>query len=93
MARECEEQGGQRLPLSRHMEQLWGRVGYATDYVARDGDGEDDDEYDGDVRQTTRSLAPELSTAPVPPLMSPVPSAQAETPVAESEPLDHEQEG
>merc|ERR1711954_296387 len=93
MARECAEQGRQRLPLSRHMEQLWGRVGYATDYVARDGDGEDDDECDGDVRQTTRSLPPELSTAPVPPLMSPVPSAQAETPVAESEPLDQEQEG
>ena len=93
MARQCAEQGGLRLPLSRHMEQLYGRVGYATDYVARDGDGEDDDKYDGDVHQTTRDPAPELATASVPPLIPLVPSAQAETPVAESEPLDQEQEG
>ena len=80
MARECAEQGGQRVPLSQHMRQLWDSVGYATNSGEGAVHDDDDAECEGDIQQTL-SVA-----APVPPVVSGSSFIlQAESPAAESE--------
>ena len=88
MARECAEQGGQRVPLSQHMRQLWDSVGYATNSGEGGVNDNDDAEYEGDTQQTLSV------TAPVPHIVSGSSVVlQADTPAAQSGQVDSGQEG